>query len=96
MDNVMEKSTGFMCCKEFLFAYSILELSVIEFLRESADDLLFTIEFLCEHCSHGVFLRGIWVDDKSSIRIRVGAQDGIGNFSFDFVECIVCFLPQDK
>jgi hypothetical protein len=31
VDYVMEKSTGFMSCKEFLFTYGALELSVIDF-----------------------------------------------------------------
>ena len=96
VDDVMEEATGFMCCKKFLFDYSVFELNIVEFLREGADDLLCSNEFLFEHCSHDILLRGIQVDDKSSVWVRVDAQDGDCNFGFDFVECIVCFLPPDK
>ena len=72
-DDIVEESAGIVCCKEFLFAYRVFELVIVEFSREGADDLFGPVEFLHEHCSHGVFLSCVRIDDESFVGIGVCA-----------------------
>ena len=46
MYNVVEESTCFMGCEEFLFTNHIFQLCVVEFLQKSADDVFVTVNFL--------------------------------------------------
>ena len=56
INNVVKGPAGFKGGKEFLLSYSVLELCVVEFLKEHADYFFRAIDRLGENCSHGIFL----------------------------------------
>jgi hypothetical protein len=94
LDDVVEELTSIVCCEEFLFADSVLQLSINEFLLECADDLLSTVEFLSKHCSHCILLRGVWVYDEFFIGVRVGAQIALAISALTLLKAWFVSSPQ--
>ena len=96
IDDFVEEPSCFKCCKEFLFSLGVFELRVVEFLREHADNFFCAIDGLSKHCSHGVLLLCIWVDDERFVGVWVGAEDGVGDSGFCLVKHLLLYLPPDE
>jgi hypothetical protein len=96
VNDVVEESTCFVCCEEFLLSDGVLQLCVIEFSRKGTDDLFCAVVFLRQHCTHGVLLGGVWVDDESFVGVWVGTQNGVSYLCFYLVESLGFFLSPDK
>lgn len=80
--NFIEESTCFMGCKEFFFTNRMFQFFFVVSWK-GADYVFITVDFLCYHSSHGIFLGGTRIDDESFVQVAVCAKDGIRNGSLD-------------